>query len=338
MSSTKEDDVPPPTTHQISLDDQDDDDVPAEIPAVNVLDGLFPVARLPQSTETTTRTIASSQGPWTPGQDEAKDDREYYYEVKATLKHDAAEDVKLLKALNVQIGKKLTSEFCEKLVASLQDANFLYLVTEFHTAGTLEGFAVTSEDATFYIGCLAVALEHCRIHGVVHRDVSSANARIDAQGYVVITNFEKAAILEEPSGRLFSLVTTVPAPECVDGDGYDCAIDWWGLGCLAFELVTGFHPALVEKSRLYTVVSDAANGKFPGPTAKALQDASDAFTTFVTSLLASRSRRPSTLADIQDHPYLAALDWTALQTRHLTPPAGSLLKQPRDPLHRLAAR
>ena len=39
------------------------------------------------------------------------------------------------------------------------------------------------------------------------------------------------------------------APEVVKGGGHDIAVDWWSLGVLTYELLTGASPFTVEGDR-----------------------------------------------------------------------------------------
>ena len=40
------------------------------------------------------------------------------------------------------------------------------------------------------------------------------------------------------------------APEVVKGGGHDIAVDWWSLGVLTYELLTGASPFTVEGGML----------------------------------------------------------------------------------------
>jgi len=84
--------------------------------------------------------------------------------------------------------------------------------------------------------------------GLVHRDVSPGNILIDeARGFVKLTDFGVAAVLvgaDDPGDN--QVVGKVPymAPETLLGDPTDGRSDLYGLGIVAYELLTGFNPNL----------------------------------------------------------------------------------------------
>eukprot|EP00635_Sarcinochrysidales_sp_CCMP3193_P000568 CAMPEP_0118905468 /NCGR_PEP_ID=MMETSP1166-20130328/9463_1 /TAXON_ID=1104430 /ORGANISM="Chrysoreinhardia sp, Strain CCMP3193" /LENGTH=978 /DNA_ID=CAMNT_0006844739 /DNA_START=101 /DNA_END=3037 /DNA_ORIENTATION=+ len=308
--------------------------------APSLLEGLEPVARLEETPTTTTTIAAHVGGPWKgPGGDDSSRSScsrspgndpkatTHYYEIKTTLKHEAARLglARRLVAERAALAEVRESSFCASLVAAFQDRNFCYVVLDYVDGGSLAGPLAEEEGATFHVGALAVALEHCRLRGVVHRDVRLANVRLDRRGYCVLSNFDHAATLGT-AAKLTSWSSSqdvFPAPECVDGRGYDWGVDWHALGCLAFDLLRGV-PVFTDDAGLYNAIRDAANGR---TLPHALRDDDERiknfkgdtdqspFAVFVASLLAARDRRPCALDDVKGSPFLGALDWPALEAR-----------------------
>jgi cell cycle protein kinase DBF2 len=107
------------------------------------------------------------------------------------------------------------------------------------------------------------------------------------------------------------------APEVLRGEEYDFTVDYWSLGCMLFEALTGFPPFA---------------GATPDETWRNLKHwkevlrrpvwedpsyfLSNRTWSFITTCINSRTKRFSNIEDINGHPYFAEVDWPTLrQTR-----------------------
>jgi ribosomal protein S6 kinase alpha-5 len=82
--------------------------------------------------------------------------------------------------------------------------------------------------------------------GIIHRDVKLENILLDSQGHVVLADFglSKKFLPHEPH-RTYSECGTYKymAPEVIEaGAGYGMAADWWSVGVVTYELLTGVSP------------------------------------------------------------------------------------------------
>ncbi|MBX3472433.1 MAG: serine/threonine protein kinase, partial [Planctomycetes bacterium] len=102
------------------------------------------------------------------------------------------------------------------------------------------------DEAVFVIERCARALQAAHEIGVLHRDMKPANVLVTRDGQVKLTDFGVALLVDDPV-RLTAIdhvMGTLPylAPEVL-GDGvWTAAGDVYGLGCLAFKLMTGQPP------------------------------------------------------------------------------------------------
>jgi len=97
------------------------------------------------------------------------------------------------------------------------------------------------EHASFHIASLACALEALHVRRIAYRDVKPENILLDPAGRVKLCDMGLAKMVP---GVTYSVVG-VPeycAPEVFSGQGYSPTCDWWALGVLIFELMTGGNP------------------------------------------------------------------------------------------------
>ncbi|HEX4684962.1 MAG TPA: protein kinase [Gemmatimonadaceae bacterium] len=114
--------------------------------------------------------------------------------------------------------------------------------------------AAPSLDEGLDIGVqVASALEHAHRHGIIHRDLKSANVVVDAGGRAIVLDFGLAkrmtdGLLADDSQSTVSASGTFAgtlshmAPELLRGGDADARSDIWALGVLLYELVSGRVP------------------------------------------------------------------------------------------------
>ena len=153
--------------------------------------------------------------------------------------------------------------FIVNLYYAFQDCEKLYLILEYAQGGELfhhlemEKF-FTEDVAAFYMAELILALDH--LHntvGVIYRDLKPENCLLDTEGHLLLTDFGLSKVgVDDPStpggSRCNSTgIGTIEymAPEVIKGSdisavgpGYGKACDWWSLGALGHDLMTGSPP------------------------------------------------------------------------------------------------
>ncbi|RYP32790.1 hypothetical protein DL767_005038 [Monosporascus sp. MG133] len=104
------------------------------------------------------------------------------------------------------------------------------------------------------------------------------------------------------------------APEVLRGEEYDYTVDYWSLGCMLFEALTGFPPFAGSnadetwrnlkhwKEVLKRPVWEDPNYFLSNRTWN-----------FITTCINSRTKRFSNIKDIKDHHYFAEVDWETLR-------------------------
>jgi eukaryotic-like serine/threonine-protein kinase len=132
-----------------------------------------------------------------------------------------------------------------------------YIAMEYLAGATLneripdEG--LPAETVLEFGAMVASALEHAHSHGVLHRDLKSANVRLTGSGQLKVLDFGLAISFRETEleGDTKSDVTDSAgvsgtlaylAPEVLSGENVDVRSDIWALGVLLYEMASGTHP------------------------------------------------------------------------------------------------
>ena len=97
--------------------------------------------------------------------------------------------------------------------------------------------------AKFYSIIVAIALGHLHSKKIIYRDLKPENILMDEDGYICLTDFGLAKILEG-NEQAFSFCGTPEylAPEILEEKGHAFPVDWWALGILTYEMIVGFPP------------------------------------------------------------------------------------------------
>jgi len=96
----------------------------------------------------------------------------------------------------------------------------------------------------FYSAQLTLALEYLHRAGVVYRDLKPDNVLLDASGNIRIADFGlcKEGIRADARSHSFCGSPAYLSPEMLAGTGHGQGTDWYGLGILIFEMLSGLPP------------------------------------------------------------------------------------------------
>lgn len=157
-----------------------------------------------------------------------------------------------------QILEKVNSRFVVNLAYAYETKDALCLVLTIMNGGDLKfhiynmgnpGF--TEERVIFYAAELCCGLDHLHQEGIVYRDLKPENILLDDDGHIRISDLGLA--IKIPDGdSIRGRVGTVGymAPEVINNEHYTFSPDWWGLGCLIYEMIEGQSPFRARKERV----------------------------------------------------------------------------------------
>ena len=125
------------------------------------------------------------------------------------------------------------------------------IVMEYLSGGTVAERAregrVAPEEALAWLEQTAAALDDAHQAGIVHRDVKPANLLLDERNEVHVGDFGIARIVDETAAGMTVAGTVLGtagylSPEQARGEPATHASDIYGLGVVAYELLTGGRP------------------------------------------------------------------------------------------------
>uniref|UniRef100_A0A672IBN4 G protein-coupled receptor kinase n=1 Tax=Salarias fasciatus TaxID=181472 RepID=A0A672IBN4_SALFA len=149
-----------------------------------------------------------------------------------------------------QILEGLDSRFVVNLAYAYETKHFLCMVLTMMSGGDLKfhiynmGEAGLQEERVrFYAAEVCCGLMHLHRKSILYRDLKPENILLDDNGHIRISDLGLAVKLSE-GGLVRGRVGTLGymAPEVVSHERYGMSADWWGLGCLVYEMTAG-HPA-----------------------------------------------------------------------------------------------
>lgn len=156
-----------------------------------------------------------------------------------------------------QILQKVNSKFIVNLAYAFEAKDSLCLILTLMNGGDLK-FHIhhimghfKEDRALFYAAEIICGLQHLHSKRIVYRDLKPENILLDDTGHIRISDLGLA--IEVPEKEFIKgRVGTVGymAPEVIKGEHYSFSPDWWGLGCIVYEMIEGQSPFRQRKEKV----------------------------------------------------------------------------------------
>uniref|UniRef100_A0AAR2IGJ2 non-specific serine/threonine protein kinase n=1 Tax=Pygocentrus nattereri TaxID=42514 RepID=A0AAR2IGJ2_PYGNA len=225
--------------------------------------------------------------------------------------------------------------FIVKLHYAFQTEGKLYLILDFLRGGDVftrlsKEVMFTEEDVKFYLAELALALDHLHNLGIVYRDLKPENILLDEAGHIKLTDFGLSKESVDQDRKAYSFCGTVEymAPEVVNRRGHTQSADWWSLGVLMFEMLTGTLP-FQGKDRNETM-NMILKAKLGMPQFLSLEAQSLLRMLFKRNPANRLGAGPDGVEEIKRHAFFSTIDWNKLYRRELQPPFKPAAGKPDD--------
>jgi serine/threonine protein kinase len=156
---------------------------------------------------------------------------------------------------------------------------------------------------------------------IIYRDLKPENVLLDAKGHIRLTDFglSKEGISNSSSGaNSFCGTPEYLAPEILNRQGHGRAVDWWSLGALLYEMLTGLPPFYCQdRERLFEKIRKSELHYPPSLSQNAKALLKGLLTKDPSKRLGSGPRDAN---DIKEHLFFAPIEWERLQMGQVTPP------------------
>uniref|UniRef100_A0A1I8F263 Protein kinase domain-containing protein n=1 Tax=Macrostomum lignano TaxID=282301 RepID=A0A1I8F263_9PLAT len=164
----------------------------------------------------------------------------------------------------------------------------------------------------FYMACVSEALSYLHRRGIVYRDLKPENLLLDSAGYCKLTDFgfAKRIGFGKKTWTFCGTPEYVP-PEVILNKGHDLSADFWSLGILMFELLTGTPPfSASDPMKTYNIILKGIDAvEFPR-----------------RRIGVGRSG----IVEVSQHLWFEGFNWGGVRSRSLKPPHLPQVASPKD--------
>jgi serum/glucocorticoid-regulated kinase 2 len=214
--------------------------------------------------------------------------------------------------------------FLVTLQFAFQSETKLYMVLDYFTGGELffhlkHGGKFSESRARFYAAEISLALQCLHDNKIIYRDLKPENVLLDDEGHIRLTDFglSKESTQGQQLTHTFCGTPEYLAPEVIQGSWYGHAVDWWSMGTLLYEMLTGWPPFYNENLHVMYERITRAPLNFPN-------DMSNEAKSLLTGLLQRDPRKrlgsKDGMQDFKDHPFFASINWRELYEKKTPPP------------------
>ena len=215
--------------------------------------------------------------------------------------------------------------FIVSLRYAFQTPEKLYIILDYFTGGELFFHLKSTgrfpeKRAKFYAAEIALAIQCLHENSIIYRDLKPENVLLDEEGHIKLTDFglSKESITSAAVTHTFCGTPEYLAPEVIHGSGYGKPVDWWSLGTLLYEMLTGLPP--FYNQNLHVMYEKIIRAKLVFP-----DYLSDNARSLLRGLLTRDPKKrlgsgPNGANEVLQHPFFSSIDLDAMMRREVDPP------------------
>ena len=218
--------------------------------------------------------------------------------------------------------------FIVEVKFAFQTDSKLFLVQEFIQGGDLffhihSGQKFSTQKTKFYLVEIILAIDFLHKNNMIYRDLKPENILIDSKGHIKLTDFGLSKIVTNIEEKSFTICGTLQyiAPEIISGEGYNESVDWWSLGIIMYEMLTGklpfkFNFDSQEEQNDLNIYDKKI--KYPSWIEENAKD-------LINKLLNKNPEKrigsgKEGAENIKKHPFFSDIDWNKALNKELRPP------------------
>jgi serine/threonine protein kinase len=218
------------------------------------------------------------------------------------------------------------NRFMTKLHSAFQNKDYLFFVMEYLDGGDLmfhflaEG-RFTEDRARFYTAELVLGLQFLHSNGIIHRDLKLENVMLTSEGHIKLVDLgiAKDNLKNRARTTTFCGTATYIPPEMLNSYPYGASVDWWSLGILLYQMMSGRSPFDHDNDEILFQLIQHRQVVTPSTFSKESQD-------IIRGLLQKDTKNRLGCKEdigeqeIRDHPFFFSINWADLEQGKVTPP------------------
>ena len=221
---------------------------------------------------------------------------------------------------------KFNSQFVINVLCTFQNKNNLFLVMELITGGDLQfhilnyDYYFTETQLKFLVTNIIIGLEHIHKKDIIHCNIKPDNIMFDSKGFVKIIGFGDSCLNGSvmDDNIINSDASEFMAPECFQKDELDFTADFYSLGIVLYQLMSGkiYNPGDED---IDISTDEKVKDKY-----------SDFCIDFVNGLLkinpSERLGSKEYEKEIKEHNFLIGMKWDLIKKRSYISPISDIIK------------
>ena len=214
------------------------------------------------------------------------------------------------------------SPFTIKFFYSTIGKHNLYMVMEYLPGGDLfsllEKYGCFPEDiAKYYTAQIVAALDYLRQQYVIHRDLKPDNILLDSNGHLKLVDFGLSffgMVGRQTDIREAAMLGTPDyiAPEIIMLENHSYQADYWSLGAMLYEFITGVTP--FHDNTPQQIFSNVLCGAINVNELKEMKASDECIDLILKLLVLDPKKRlgENSIDEIKNHPWFKDINWDKL--------------------------